>query len=609
MKTKLQFFLLALIASLGLSNTLEAAAFPIVRLTGTGVSSWTPEGSLELTTTDGVVYTASNFQIKGDGEMKFSYGTSSWGDIAGWVAPETPPNVLGFPGGTAGLGETAGSAGANIVCPAASLGFYNVTYNYGTRVYAFTPGVNPNRVVKISGGGLATGISLPSSDGISYSKESVVFAAGGPAQFEEGVSDIQPTPTANWSSDESATDWSAGTGTQDGAKIQVPAGVYYVFFDIVTGAYAFDPTTVGIVGGFQGWSNTAAVDMTTEDNINYHLDNYTFATATGLKFMDNHSWNINMGSNTNPSGFPTGTATQAGATDIAVPAGTYNILFNRATLAYEFVSLNAAVNYVGTTSTPATKGLSTADGENYVGQEITFSAAGSGAFNEVLSVLNPGPTFFTWPAATSPAAGFWNVALNKTTGVNSFTPTVVGILGDFAPSNWGSDVDFTSTDGINYTLNGVVITKPRANFKLRDNHGWTVQFGHAVALVDPETSPMTGTLVDTDTKDMWLAAGTYNITFNRVTKEYAITNALAVNKFDANKFSVYPNPTTNSWNFTSANSEISSVRIVDMLGKTVMSKKASSNEVSVDASSLSKGMYFAEIVAGNAVQTVKVIRD
>jgi starch-binding outer membrane protein SusE/F len=591
MKTKLHFLLIALFFGIGMNAAAPVLPTP-VWLTGTGVGGWTEGGVLQLATTDGVTYTLNNFQIVGDGEIKFTEGT--------W--PTAATVTVGQPEWPSGVADNTAGGTPNIH---GVLGWWSVTFNYGTKAYTFSPGVNPDRVVKINGGGLATDVTLVTSDGENYSKESVVFATGGSGKFIEGVSDIQPTPTANWSS----AIFPAGTGTQDGALIPIAAGVYYTFFNILTGDYAFDPTVVSIVGSFQGWSDTAAVDMLTEDNINYHLDNYVFATSAELKFMDNHSWNINMGSNTNPSGFPTGTATQANAQNIAIPAGTYNILFNRATLAYEFVSLNAAVNYVGTTSTPATKGLSTADGENYVGQEITFSAAGSGSFEEVTSVLNPGPTFFTWPAATSPAAGFWNVALNKTTGVNSFTPTVVGVIGDFAPSNWGSDVDFTSTDGINYTLNGVVITKPRANFKIRDNHGWTVQFGHAVALVDPATSPMTGTLVDTDTKDMWLAAGTYNITFNRVTFEYAITNALAVNKFDANKFSVYPNPTTNSWNFTSANSEISSVRIVDMLGKTVMSKKASSNEVSVDASSLSKGMYFAEIVAGNAVQTVKVIRD
>lgn len=590
MKTKLHFLLIALFFGIGMNAA--APVFPNVWLTGTGVGGWTEGGVLQLATTDGVTYTLNNFQIVGDGEMKFTEGT--WATAATVLAgtPEWPSGVAdNLAGGTPNIHGV--------------LGFWNVTYNYGTKAYTFSAGVNPDRVVKINGGGLAADVTLATSDGISYSKESVVFATGGPGKFIEGVSDIQPTPTANWSS----VDFPAGIGTQDGVLIPITAGVYYTFFDISTGSYAFDPTTVGIVGGFCDWNNNTSIDMTTEDNINYHLDNYTFATATGLKFLDNRSWNINMGSTTNPSGFPTGTATQTNSTDIAVPAGTYNILFNRATLAYEFVSLNAAVNYVGTTSTPAIKGLSTADGVNYVGQEITFSAAGSGSFEEVTSVLNPGPTFFTWPAATSPAAGFWNVALNKTTGVNSFSPVVVGMLGDFAPSNWSADVDFTSTDGINYTLNGVVITAARANFKIRDNHGWTVQFGHAVALVDPATSPLTGTLVDAGTKDMWLAAGTYNITFNRVTFEYTITNALAVNKFDANKFSVYPNPTTNSWNFTSGNGDISSVRIVDMLGKTVMSKNSAAKEVSVDASSLSKGMYFATITSGNSVQTVKVIRD
>ncbi len=86
---------------------------------------------------------------------------------------------------------------------------------------------------------------------------------------------------------------------------------------------------------------------------------------------------------------------------------------------------------------------------------------------------------------------------------------------------------------------------------------------------------------------------------------------LGVNDFEKNNFAkVYPNPTNNSWNFTSAyNNKISSIRIVDVSGKLVMSRNYSSNKATVDTNSFSKGIYFAEIASGNSIQTLKVIKN
>ena len=568
------------------------AQFDDVTITGTGTGGWVQPGLVAMATSDGVTYTATGVQLIGDYNVKFSIN-ASWATTRGYTSGD--PN--GFPTGVA----DTNNGGSNIVGQA---GYWNVTFNLSTGAYSFAVGVNPNRDVVINGAGLAADVHLNTGNNQDYSKESITFATGGNGKFLEVASDINPSPTANWSS----ADFPIGTGVQDGTLIPVAPGTYYVFFNANTGDYEFADTNVSIIGGFNGWNTGTSVDMTSTDNVTYTLSNYTFASSTALKFIDNHSWNFQFGSSNNPSDFPSGTGLKNG-TDIAVPAGTYNITFNRTTLAYSFVSLNKAWEYQGTTSTPANKSLNTTDGVNYSGQEITFSGAGSGTFQEVASALNPGGPFDSWPAATSPASGFWNVAINTSTGVNAFTPTVVGIIGDFPASNWGTDVDMTSIDGVNYSASNVVFTKARANFKLRDNHGWTIQFGHAVAIASGEFSPMSGTLTDTSTKDMWLAAGTYDFTFNRVTFAYTINASLGVEDFEINKFSVYPNPSHDAWNFVSKNGKISSVSIVDILGKTVINIKASSNEVSVDATTLSKGMYIAKVSSGESVQTFKLLKN
>ena len=63
------------------------------------------------------------------------------------------------------------------------------------------------------------------------------------------------------------------------------------------------------------------------------------------------------------------------------------------------------------------------------------------------------------------------------------------------------------------------------------------------------------------------------------------------------------------WNFTSTNDRIESVKIVDVLGKNVMTVSPKSNNVSVDGSSLTKGIYFAKIATAKATETIKLMKN
>lgn len=582
MKTKLRYLLIALFFGVAAMNAQN------IWLTGTGFGGWDEAGRIQLETTDNVTYTKSNIEIVGDRQFKFTEGT--WATAAGFNAALSDPN--GFPNGVAAVVDGS----PNMI---GVLGFWNVTYNHTTKAYSFTPGVNPNRIVVLNGGGLSPDENLPTTDGINYSKESVVFATGGNTRFLEAASAINPTPTANWS----AVDFPAGVGVQDGTLIPVPAGVYYVFFNINTGDYAFDPTVVSMIGGMNGWNDgSGAWDMLTTDGVTYYLNNVTFAAGGDFKFRDNHSWNNNFGASA-VNDFPSGTAAPdcCEVSNIHYAAGTYNVTFNRVTLAYEFVSLNANVDFNSSNATPSNIHLATTDGVNYTGNGVEFGAGGAGSFDEIASLVNPAGPFGTWPVATTPVNARRNIAFDKTTGVYSFPFVTYGITGGM--NGWGGNDDLSTTDGYLYTLNNYVLAAP-ADFKIREGHSWSYKnYGS----VDP-APVMSGAIVH-EGNNFHLEAGTWNISLDISTMTFSFTNALAVNKFDANKFSVYPNPSNSSWNFASASGDITSVRIVDLLGKTVLTKKASSSEVSVDASSLANGMYFAEISSGDAVQTVKVVKN
>jgi starch-binding outer membrane protein SusE/F len=348
MKTKLQSLIIAVMFAFGFGTS--ALAFPVVNLTGSGVSTWTPQGSLALSTTDGIMYYANNFQIKADGNIKFAFGTANWGDIVGFIAPS---DALGFPNGQAAPGAP-GTGGANIV---GTLGYWNVSFNYTTRLYSFTVGVDPNAAIVLNGAG--PDLALQTSNGIIYSKQSSVLSAGN-AKFLEMPSPINPTPTAQWSS----ASFPSGSGTQTGSLIPVTSGIFNVAFEKSTGAYQFNDVPVSIVGnqkgGGWGWSTTAVDELTTFDNVNYELMGWSAmvtapnavaagATLVEFKLIDNHDWPFQFGNRDAVTGLTPLTGfllpkITADPPNCKLPQGVYNVAFNRLTLAYTFTVVTLATD-------------------------------------------------------------------------------------------------------------------------------------------------------------------------------------------------------------------------------------------------------------------------
>lgn len=83
---------------------------------------------------------------------------------------------------------------------------------------------------------------------------------------------------------------------------------------------------------------------------------------------------------------------------------------------------------------------------------------------------------------------------------------------------------------------------------------------------------------------------------------------LSVDSFDSNQFKVYPNPTTNNWNVV-GNSVVKSVDVYNILGKQVLSLTPNTTDVTIDASSLNPGMYFAKVKGVNGSKTLKLIKE
>ena len=84
---------------------------------------------------------------------------------------------------------------------------------------------------------------------------------------------------------------------------------------------------------------------------------------------------------------------------------------------------------------------------------------------------------------------------------------------------------------------------------------------------------------------------------------------LGIEDFDKTSFSAYPNPTQDSWTVKTKNVNISSVQVYDILGKNVLSLSPNASEVKIDATKLSKGLYFATVKTEAGSESLKLIKN
>jgi len=83
---------------------------------------------------------------------------------------------------------------------------------------------------------------------------------------------------------------------------------------------------------------------------------------------------------------------------------------------------------------------------------------------------------------------------------------------------------------------------------------------------------------------------------------------LGVSSFEASKFKMYPNPTNDILNISSA-STIETIKIYNTLGQIVANKNYSSNFESVNVSHLSKGIYMVTVQVGSEIVSKQFIKN
>lgn len=421
----------------------------------------------------------------------------------------------------------------------------------------------------------------------------------------------------NWGKAASGNDYPSNTCTIDGSDIQgIPAGTYTVTFNSATGVYNFGGGVAIPVVKLVG----SAVASPTGETMTFIAgDNYELTVNLGLGSAQFDIDGTIVGGLT----FPTGTAGSPTESTPITVAKSYKVTYNNGTGDYNFadgfvpksIALIGDGTPQGFTDNPSgidTYQLKNVDNLNlkYRASELVLTAANVKFRQDNAWAVSWGGGFPTQANALGGGnipvtpSGTYSVTLDRVTNTYNFFTPKVGIIGE-AIGGWGdaNEVQMTTTDGITYYLPNKAFTANGFKFRLDQNYdkAWG---GSGTFTLSGVASTTGGNLI--------AIAGTYDVIFNRLTGAYSLatpgTIALANNSFATKTFSVSPNPTNNNWKIASAN-EITSVQVVNVLGKVVYTSNTIANEINVDASALSNGVYFARIASANAVETVKLIKN
>lgn len=495
-----------------------------------------------------------------------------------------------FPTGT---GEQDGS---DIPVPA---GTYDITFNSATGEYSFVYTGDSYGSIGILGAGTPTGWDedtpmVQGSTAQVWTLDEITLTMDGVKFRADGL----------WIDSWGALDWPSGVGILGGDNIPAEAGDYKVTFNTFSGEYSFElliPVygAIGLIGDGTpgGWDDDTFLKQN-PNNVQLWSGNVTLVDGVA-KFRADTAWAVNWGD----TSFVCGVGVQDGS-DIPVEAGEYNVEFNSTTGEYCFndpISIFSTIGIIGSGT-----GLGWDNGDIDMFQdpvnpdqwsiqvtlldgELKFRADNDWP-------VNWGDTGFPTGTGTLDGpnipvfAGTWQIDFNATTGVYSFTPVTVGIIGTALANGWDSDEDMeaSTTEG---NVWSAVKTLMDGEAKFRQDDDWPINWG-------ADTWP-TGTGTQ-DGPNIPVTAGTYDITINTGTGEYSFIDASSTTELMSAKYvNVFPNPTSNFLNITIEAEEMQkdiTIQVMDMTGKLIELKEFdSADQIGIDVSAYKTGMYIVQI--------------
>ncbi len=131
--------------------------------------------------------------------------------------------------------------------------------------------------------------------------------------------------------------------------------------------------------------------------------------------------------------------------------------------------------------------------------------------------------------------------------------------------------------------------------------------GYIVFQVKPKSGFALGDIIP-NTADIYFDFNPAIVT-NTWTSEFV--PFLGINIFENDTFQYYPNPTSDIVTFSLKNTSttIETIEVMDVLGKTLLTKTNNYSNASIDLSSLSKGLYLVKIKAAGQEKTVKITKN
>ena len=237
-------------------------------------------------------------------------------------------------GGTEFPSGTGVSDGSNIVISTA--GYYKVTFNDNTGEYTFTllnePSYSSIGVIgTATNGGWDSDTDLTQDTGNPHIWTGEITLSDGELKFR-----ANDAWDVNWG----GPGMPSGYGVPGGDNIQVTGGTYFIWFNDITGEYAFlnpadkDPyTTIGLIGDATpgGWD--ADTDLIQDPTNPYKYSKIISINEGKVKFRANDTWDTNWGG----SQFPKGIGEKNGS-DIVVESGQYTVFFHSGTGEYWFLN-------------------------------------------------------------------------------------------------------------------------------------------------------------------------------------------------------------------------------------------------------------------------------
>jgi hypothetical protein len=268
---------------------------------------------------------------------------------------------------------------------------------------------------------------MSTTDNVNYTISNLqITGSGGSAEFKFMVNSDWGT-TYGFTS---PTGFPSGVAGAGGGNIGGTAGFWNVMYNLTTGDYSFTPG-VNPNAAINLTSAGAPVSLSTSNGINYASPSTTLSAGIYLFSQDGSA---NQWGN---AAFPTGTATQGGA-GVVVPAGTYNISFDKSNGDYSF--LPTAVGIIGEGGPSASWGadavMTTTDAITYTILNASINGGGmkfrdNGSWTYQFGTNGPNNTN-TFPSGIAipngndmlTVTGIYDITFNRTTGAYNFAPAL-----------------------------------------------------------------------------------------------------------------------------------------------------------------------------------------